>query len=64
MGEFDAKVTVSKDGTSVCGTSIMGLMMLAAAIGDQITIKGEGAQKNEALDAIEALIENKFDEEC
>ena len=42
----------------------MGLMMLAAAIGDQITIKGEGAQKNEALDAIEALIENKFDEEC
>ena len=64
MGEFDAKVTVSKDGTSVCGTSIMGLMMLAAAIGDQITIKGEGAQKNEALDAIEALVENKFDEEC
>jgi phosphocarrier protein len=64
MGEFDAKVTVSKDGTSVCGTSIMGLMMLAAAIGDQITIKGEGPQKNEALDAIEALIENKFDEEC
>ncbi len=64
MGEFDAKVTVSKDGTSVCGTSIMGLMMLAAAIGDQITIKGEGAQKNEALDAIEALVENEFDEEC
>ena len=64
MGEFDAKIKVSKDGTSVCGTSIMGLMMLAAAIGDQITIEGEGLQKEEALNAIEALIADKFGEEC
>ncbi len=64
MAEYDAKITVSKDGISVCGTSIMGLMMLTAAIGDQIKIEGEGAQKDEALDAIEALIDNKFDEDC
>ncbi len=64
MAEYDAKITVSKDGTSVCGSSIMGLMMLAAAIGDQIKIEGEGAQKDEALDAIEALIDNKFGEDC
>jgi len=42
----------------------MGLMMLAAAIGDQIKIEGEGAQKDEALDAIESLIDNKFGEDC
>lgn len=64
MSEYDAKITVSKDGTSVCGTSIMGLMMLAAAIGDQIKIEGKGAQKDEALDAIEALINDKFGEDC
>lgn len=64
MSEFEARITVSKDGTSVCGTSIMGLMMLAAAIGDQIKIEGEGPQKKEALDAIEVLIDNKFGEEC
>lgn len=64
MGNFDAKVTVTKDGTSVCGTSIMGLMMLAAAIGDQITISGEGPEKEEALNEIEALIADKFGEDC
>ncbi|MCC3860275.1 HPr family phosphocarrier protein [Pseudemcibacter aquimaris] len=63
-GDFDAKLTVSKDGTSVCATSIMGLMMLAAAIGDQITVKGEGPDKDRALIAIEELINDKFGEEC
>lgn len=62
--EYDAKLTVSKDGTSVCATSIMGLMMLAAAIGDQITVKGEGPDKDQALVAIEELINDKFGEEC
>lgn len=60
--EYDASVTVTKDGTSVCGTSIMGLMMLAAAKGEEITISGEGAQKMELLDAIEALVTDKFGE--
>lgn len=63
-GEFDAKITVSKDGVDVCGTSIMGLMMLAAAIGETISIKAEGVQKNEAISALEELVNDKFGEEC
>ena len=63
-GEYDALITVSKDGVEVCGTSIMGLMMLAAAIGDQISVKAEGDQRNEAVDALEALVCDKFGEEC
>lgn len=62
--DFDAEVTVTKDGTSVCGTSIMGLMMLAAAIGDDITIQSEGSQKHEVLEALLELVGNKFGEEC
>ena len=62
-GEFDATVTVTKDGTSVCGTSIMGLMMLAAAIGEEIIIKGEGAEKEQLLDALEKLVAEKFGED-
>lgn len=62
-GEFDAKITVSKDGVDVYGTSIMGLMMLAAAIGEQISVKAEGIQKSEALQALETLINNKFGED-
>ena len=60
--DYDASITVTKDGTSVCGTSIMGLMMLAAAIGEEITVRGEGAEKTELLDAIEALVSDKFGE--
>ncbi|MBT5186517.1 MAG: HPr family phosphocarrier protein, partial [Kordiimonadaceae bacterium] len=52
-----------KDGTSVCGTSIMGLMMLAAATGDEIIIKTEGNQKVEVMGHIDELIKNKFGEE-
>ena len=62
-GEYDASITVTKDGTSVCGTSIMGLMMLAAAIGEEITVKVDGAQKGQLLEAIEKLVGNKFGEE-
>lgn len=62
-GEFDATITVSKDGVDVCGTSIMGLMMLAAAIGEKISVKVEGVQKNEALAALEELVNDRFGEE-
>jgi phosphocarrier protein HPr len=61
--QYDATVTVSKDGSGVLGTSIMGLMMLAAAMGDQIEVKAEGAQADEALRALVALVEGKFGEE-
>lgn len=60
---FDAVVTVVKDGASVAGTSIMGLMMLAAAPGDTIDIAAEGVQAAEALAALVALVEGKFGED-
>ncbi len=61
--QYDATVTVSKDGSDVLGTSIMGLMMLAAAMGDTIEVKAEGAQADEALAALVGLVEGKFGED-
>lgn len=60
---FDADVEVTKDGTTVCGTSIMGLMMLRAAAGESITIAASGSQAEAALEALVALVENRFNEE-
>jgi phosphocarrier protein len=62
-GKFDARVTVTKDGSSVSGTSIMGLMMLGAGIGSEVSVAAAGRQAQEALDAIEALIASKFGED-
>ena len=61
--QFDADVTVSKDGVSVPGTSIMGLMMLAAAPGCHIDIAAAGKEAEAALQALTALVENRFDED-
>ena len=58
-----ASVEVEKDGSRVCGTSIMGLMMLGAAMGDSITIHTEGDGADEALEALVALVEDRFGEE-
>lgn len=60
--KFDAEVLVKKDGTSVNGSSIMGLMMLAAGPGSQIVIETEGPEAEEALDALTNLIEAGFHE--
>ena len=62
-GEFDAQVTVSRGGQSVSGISIMGLMMLAANPGTQISLSATGAQATAALDAICGLIGAKFEED-
>lgn len=62
--EFDADITVSKDGQSVSGGSIMGLMMLAAGIGSSISVSISGVDSGNAMDAIADLIANKFGEEC
>jgi phosphocarrier protein HPr len=56
-------VEVEKDGSRVCGTSIMGLMMLGAAYGDSIVIHTEGEGADEALEALVALVEDRFGEE-
>lgn len=61
--QFDAEVTVSKDQTTVGATSIMGLMMLAAARGSSIRVCARGRQAAEALAALEDLVAGKFGED-
>jgi phosphocarrier protein HPr len=60
---FDASIHVVKDGTSVNGSSIMGLMMLGAGPGTQILVQATGRQAREALEAIVLLVNNGFDED-
>jgi phosphocarrier protein len=57
------KIEVEKDGNRVCGTSIMGLMMLGAAMGDCITIRVEGEDAEQALDQLAGLVEGRFGED-
>ena len=56
-------VMVSKDDGAVTGTSIMGLMMLGAAMGDSVTISAEGDGADAAVAALCGLVEDKFGEE-
>jgi phosphocarrier protein HPr len=60
--QFDAVVSVEKDGMEVGGTSIMGLMMLAAQMGSTIRVSASGPQAEAVLDALEALIGDRFSE--
>lgn len=60
---LDATVEVEKDGNKVCGTSIMGLMMLGAAKGDSIVIHVSGAEAEDALEKLATLVEERFGEE-
>ena len=63
-GGFKAQIDVSRGGQTVTATSIMGLMMLAAAPGCEIVVRTEGAEAETAMDAIQALIDDKFEEEA
>jgi phosphocarrier protein HPr len=60
---FDAVIRVTRDGQSVGGTSIMGLMMLAAGIGSTILIEAEGPEAPEAIDALVQLVRHRFGED-
>ena len=62
-GTFDSEITVSKDGQSVGGTSIMGLMMLAAAPGSTIEVTAKGPDAAAALAALADLVECGFGED-
>ncbi len=62
-GSFSATVTVEKDGISVGGTSIMGLMMLAASPGCSIRVTATGPEAVEAVSALGALVASRFGEE-
>jgi phosphocarrier protein HPr len=61
--ELDAQIDVEKDGSRVCGTSIMGLMMLGAAMGDTIIIHCDGVYADQALEKLVTLVENRFGED-
>ena len=61
---FDASVHVEKDGVKVGGTSIMGLMMLAASPGYSIRVTASGPQALQVIDALEQLVASRFGEEC
>jgi phosphocarrier protein len=61
--QIDSRIEVEKDGNRVCGTSIMGLMMLGAAMGDTIVIHVEGDRADESLAKLVALVEERFGEE-
>ena len=61
--ELTAKVEVEKDGNRVCGTSIMGLMMLGAAKGDLVVLHVSGDGAADSLDQLAALIEERFGED-
>jgi phosphocarrier protein len=60
--QFDAEVQVTKDGQTVGGSSIMGLLMLGASPGSTILIETEGPDAEEALEALTALVEARFNE--
>ncbi len=61
--KFSAEVWVTRGSETVGGTSIMGLMMLAAGPGTTVTVSATGPEAQAALDAIAALIADKFNEE-
>ena len=61
-GQFPCEVFLSKAGRRVNAKSIMGVMMLAAGLGSVVTLETEGEKADEALQAIEALINDRFGE--
>jgi phosphocarrier protein HPr len=60
---FDAEIQVTRCGETVGGTSIMGLLTLAAAQGTSVSVAARGNQAKEALDALQALLANRFGED-
>lgn len=60
---FKSRVTLIREGEEIDGKSILGILLLAAAQGSLLTVRTEGADEAEALDAIAELIANRFGEE-
>ena len=60
--QFDATASVSKDGMSADGDSIMGLLMLAASKGTSIEVETKGPQADQLMDALDALVADMFGE--
>jgi phosphocarrier protein HPr len=62
-GGFESDVTLAKDGEEVDGKSILGILLLAAAQGTWITVRCEGPDEEEAMEAVTDLIARRFEEE-
>jgi len=60
---FQSSIDIEKDGKRVNGKSIMGVMMLAASCGSTVTVYVDGEDESDAMDALEQLINNRFDED-
>jgi phosphocarrier protein len=63
VDRFDADVKVTRCGETVGGDSIMGILTLGAGLGSTITVSASGAEAREALDAIAALVSDRFGED-
>ena len=61
--KYDANIEVEKSGQKVSGCSIMGLMLLAAAMGTTITIYADGKDEESAINELSKLIDDKFGED-
>ena len=59
---FECQIRVMRGERTVNGKSIMGVMMLAAGRGSSITVEAEGEDEHQALDALEMLVNNRFEE--
>ena len=62
-GKFASQISVEKDGETINGKSIMGLMMLAAAQGSKLIVTADGTDAEAALKAVEELFHQKFNED-
>ena len=60
--KFDAQAEASRNGMSADGDSIMGLLMLAASVGTSIEVETKGPQADQLMDALDALVADKFGE--
>lgn len=61
--KFSSEILMEKDGTTINAKSIMGVITMAAGYNTEIIVKSQGFDENEALEAINQLFENKFEEE-
>ena len=59
---FDAKITLARDGDEVDGKSILGLLLLAAGKGTPLHVRAEGSDEEQAIGALNDLVDRKFDE--
>ena len=61
--KFNSEIFVEKDGESVNGKSIMGLMMLAAGPGSKLTVRADGDDADQAIEELNLLFESNFEED-